>query len=267
MRNIQIICARIATALVFLCVWEIIARSSKTAFFFIASPSSIAVQFVELLFHDALWFHFLVTGAEAVGGLVIGTLAGSIVGLLLWYSLIVARIARPFIVAIAAVPVFAFAPLMIVWFGIGFKMKVALAAFSTVFISLNQAYRGATLVSDELVDVLRGMGASRKDTFSKVIVPGSLVWVLSSMRLNTGFALLGAFIGEFIAADKGLGYLVLRAGSLYDIPRALAAALGLVILAIGLDTVATLVETHRNFLAQLLSVPRIARHRPGGTVR
>ena len=238
-------------------IWEIFSRSSKGAYFLIGSPLAVATEFKKLLLDDNLIMHFATTGSEAIVGLLIGTFLGGSLGLSLWYSETVALAARPFIIALGTLPVFAFAPLMIVWFGIGWKMKVALAAFSTVFVAFNQAYRGATLVSTEHVDVLKGMNASRHQIFRKVIVPGSLDWVLSSMRLNVGFGLLGAFIGEFIAADRGLGYLILRASGLYNIPRAFAAAIGITLLALMLDGGARYIERHRHTIVQVLSVPRV----------
>ena len=76
-------------------------------------------------------------------------------------------------------------------------MKVALAAFSTVFVSIAQSLRGVSTVSADYIDVLRGMDATKAQIFRKIVIPGSLNWIFSSMRLNVGFALLGAFIGKF----------------------------------------------------------------------
>lgn len=237
-------------------VWEFAGRISQSVFFEIGTPSAVMSEFRKLLSENLIG-HFATTASEAITGLIVGTALGAAAGLSLWYSERAASVARPFIIGLGTLPVFAFAPLMIVWFGIGWWMKVALAAFSTVFVAFNQAYRGATLVSTEYVDVLRGMNATRHQIFFKVIVPGSLDWVLSSMRLNVGFGLLGAFIGEFIAAERGLGYLILRASGLYNIPRAFAAALGITVLALILDGCARYIERHRHRLVQLLSVPRI----------
>jgi len=236
--------------------WEVAGRTSTSVFFEIGTPSSVLFEFRRLLSEGFLG-HFATTGSEALTGLAIGTFLGASAGLGLWYSEKAAGVARPFIIALGTLPVFAFAPLMIVWFGIGWWMKVALAAFSTIFVAFNQAYRGATLVSTEYVEVLRGMDATRHQIFLKVIVPGSLDWVLSSMRLNVGFGLLGAFIGEFIAAERGLGYLILRASGLYNIPRAFAAAFGITCLALILDGCARYIERHRHTLVQILSVPHI----------
>ena len=101
------------------------------------------------------------------------------------------------------------------------------------------------------------MRSTRRTIFHKVIVPGSLTWVLSSMRLNVGLGLLGAFLGEFIASQAGLGHVILRAAALYDVPRALAAALGIAILALLFDYGAQFVEGRQLRIMELLSVPRL----------
>jgi NitT/TauT family transport system permease protein len=248
---------QIALAAAALMAWESVGRISTFWRFLIGTPTAVAREFWSLLTQYNLWEHFVVTGSEAVIGLCLGTIIGSFSGLLLWYSDSAARVARPFVLAFGSMPIFAFAPLLIVWFGVGFGMKVALAAFSTVFVAFNQGYRGATLVAGDYLDTLRGMNAQRSQIFRKVIVPGSIEWVLASMRLNIGFGLLGAFIGEFIASDRGLGYLMLRASGLYNVPRALAAGIGIIVLAVGLDAVGRTIERRRFVLVQLISVPRL----------
>lgn len=185
----------------------------------------------------------------------LGTLLGCTCGVLLWCSMTVANAARPLVLALASMPIFAIAPLMIVWFGIGFKMKVAMATFATVFVAFNQAYRGARSVEEEYVDILRSMRVSRISLLRKIVIPGSLDWLFSSMRLNVGFGLLGAFMGEFIASEAGLGHLILRAASLYNVPRAMAAALCIVLLAAALDWGAGRVERHRRRIVEVIGVP------------
>jgi NitT/TauT family transport system permease protein len=255
--NVKILFFQLLFCLLLLLGWEVAGRTSRMVFFLVGTPGAMFREMRQLLLVDHLLRHFWITGSEATVGLLIGTFVGASIGLCLWYSETLAKTARPFIIALATLPIFAFAPLMIVWFGIGWGMKVALAAFSTVFVAFDQAYRGANLTSKDSVDVLKGMKASQHQIFSKVVVPGALDWVLSSMRLNVGFGLLGAFIGEFIAADQGLGYLILRASGLYNIPRAFAAAMGITILAFILNAIAWYIETHRRFLVQILSVPRL----------
>ncbi len=255
-RRLVISLIQLAFALIILLLWEIAGRESKDIYFLLGTPTAIASEFLDLLFKKQLLSHFFTTGSEALLGLIIGTLLGSICGLFLWYSETIAAISQPFVIGLSTLPIFAFAPLMIVWFGVDLRMKVALSAFSTVFVAFNQTHRGALLVGGEYVEMIRGMNASKTATFVKVVVPGAFDWVLSSMRLNVGFALLGAFIGEFISADRGLGYLILRAGGLYNIPRAFAASIGIIVLALIMDFGAQLIEKKRYAVIQLLSVPR-----------
>lgn len=248
---------QVVVIIVILTTWELIGRLSPSAFFLIATPGAVGTEFISLLLKGQLVYHFGVTGAEAITGMVLGTFIGSGIGLSFWYSDIGARIARPMFLALGSVPIFAFAPLMIVWFGIGFWMKVALAALSTVFVSIAQSFRGVSSVSGDYIEMAEGMDASRMQIFRKIVVPGSLNWIFSSTRLNVGFGLLGAFIGEFIASNSGLGYLILRASSLYNVPRALAASLGIVILAFVFDWAAGIVERYSDLLVQIISVPRL----------
>jgi NitT/TauT family transport system permease protein len=152
-------------------------------------------------------------------------------------------------------PILALAPLMIIWFGIGIQMKVALACLSTIFVAFAQSSKGAESVSSTYIDVLRGMNATNGQIFVKAVFPGSLDWVFSAMRLNAGLALLGAFIGEFIAADVGLGYIVLRASSLYNVPRAIGAALFIVGLALAFDWLAGWIERYRNKVISFICIP------------
>jgi len=234
-------------------IWEYVGGNFNKIYFVIGKPSEIIIELFYLITEERLFHHIYITGSEAILGLIIGTFLGSLAGLALWFSKTVSDIVRPFVIALGTFPVFAFAPLMIIWFGIGFQMKVAMATFSTVFVAFNQANKGANLVSEKLIETLKGMDASRIQIFFKIIVPGTFDWVLSSMRINIGFGLLGAFIGEFIASNEGLGYLILRAGGLYNVPKAFAASFGIILLALTLDRFGNIVESKRYFILQVFS--------------
>lgn len=238
-----------------LLLWEISARANPGVMFFAASPTAIIRSLTTMIARESFHQHFLLTGSEAFAGLVLGSFFGSVAGLALWYYRSAASILTPLLLAIGSVPILAFGPLMIVWFGVGVTLKVALAALMTFFVAFSQATEGARSVSSEHIEVLCAMGAKRKQLFWMAIVPGSLDWVLRSMRLNVGFSLMGAFVGEFIASDAGLGHVVLRSSSLYDMPRALAACVGIVVLAVVFDRAAALLVARHEYIARVLSVP------------
>jgi NitT/TauT family transport system permease protein len=260
-RQIRILGIQSSIVILLLAIWETLGKSSKDIFFLVGSPSAVAEQLWGLCISGDFFKHFLTTAAETVCGFLIGMLMGSSAGLSLWFSETAARIARPFVITLGAIPIFAFAPLMIVWFGVGFEMKVAIAAFSSIFIAFSQAYKGANSVASEYIDPLRGMNASKLQIFQKVILPGSLDWVFNSFRLCISFSLLGAFIGEYISSEAGLGWLILRSSSLYDIPRALVGVVGICVLSLLLDFAAQIIERYRFLIIRWISVPKVLWHR------
>lgn len=161
-----------------------------------------------------------------------GTTLGAIIGLLLWCSEFTAKIARPYITALASVPIFALAPIIIVWFGIGIGSKVALACISTATVAIVQAYQGAISVDASHLRLMRVLGASRAQVLRIVVIPSSLIWVINAMKLNIGLALLGAFIGEFISAEQGLGYMIVKASGLYDMATVFVGVIALIVIAL-----------------------------------
>jgi NitT/TauT family transport system permease protein len=244
---------------VVLVAWELSARFSASFNFLLGSPSAILSQLLSLALSRELFKDVGITGAEALAGLAIGTIVGTLAGLTVWLSGTLAAVTRPYVFALSSFPVFAIAPLMIVWFGIGVPMKIAFASLTTIFVAFNQAYEGAHLVSKEYLEVMTAFGASPWRQFTKVVVPASIDWVLAALRVNTGLALLGAFIGEFVASNQGLGHLITDAAGLYNVPKALAGACGIIVLAACFNWLAGLIERRRSRLIQYLSVPRAVR--------
>lgn len=222
---------RCVPLLIGILVWGWLTEGSPGRQFIFSSPSRVTAALVNLLSSGELLRHTGITTFEAVAGFLLGTTVGILVGLGLWVLPALAGISRPYIVALGSVPVFALAPVMIVWFGIGIFSKVMMAAFSTVLVALIQAYQGAMSAEERHLRLLQVMGADRRQTFQKVVIPSALIWVVNSMKLNIGFALLGAFIGEFISSERGLGHLILKASGLYDMATVFAGCMALMAIA------------------------------------
>jgi NitT/TauT family transport system permease protein len=224
----------LAPLILFLAVWSVAVRADPQRQFLLSTPTAVLRAFAQLARSGELGRHTAVTAFEALIGFAIGSGLGAIGGLCLWYSPRIAAVIQPYIVVLGAIPIFALAPVMILWFGIGIPSKVAIATLSTIFVALVQAYTGARSVEDRHIRLMRVLGASQRETFLKVVVPSSLVWVASSLRINIGLALLGAFIGEFISAERGLGFLIIRASGVFDMATVFAGCFVLAILALAL---------------------------------
>lgn len=251
----------IAISIVLLVAWEAAGRSNVGFSFLFSRPTQVAEALWKMALGGTLLTDMGVTAVEALVGTAAGTVLGSALGLALWLSKRAARISAPFITVAANFPIFALAPAAIVWLGIGMGMKVFLAAFATFFVSLQLAHRGAETAVRSFGGVFDGFRASRRDTYIKIVVPGALDSVFSSMRVNVGLGILGAFIGEFLASESGLGHTIVRASGLYQIDRVLAASFCIVVMAWLFDLVALGIQSERLAIARLFGVPRVLRER------
>jgi NitT/TauT family transport system permease protein len=228
--------------IVFIIVWYLLTSNSPDRQFIFSSPRQVLESFLKLAGSGELIKNTGITVAEAVCGFVMGTSVGATIGLSFWYSKTVARIAHPYITALATIPIFALAPVVISWFGIGIWSKIMLAFLSTVAVAIVQSYQGAMSIEPRFLKFMHVAKATRWQIFRIVVVPSSLIWVINAMRLNIGLALLGAFIGEFISSEEGLGHMITQASGLYDMATVFVGVIALVIVALVLTAVVDQIE-------------------------
>lgn len=228
-----------------LLLWQILAVTYSSAAFFIGSPISVGRILWEYTMSGELPSHMLQTTVEALCGFVWGVVAGCCAGFSFWYWPTFAELARPYIKALSTIPVFALAPLIIVWFGIGMDMKIILSGSAVFLISLAGAYEGTRAVSEREYLSLKLYGASRLQILRAYVVPTSVSYVFASMRMSIGVAILGAFIGEFISANSGLGYFMVKSGSLYNVPAVFAGGVYLIALSFLLSNIVQYLDKHR----------------------
>jgi NitT/TauT family transport system permease protein len=227
---------------IILIAWQVGTTVFPDSKFFFSSPANIFSALWDLTLSGELIRHAAITIFETIAGFAIGTSLGAALGLALWYWPSAARIGSPYVTAISAVPVFAVAPVVIVWFGIGIFSKIMVAVLATLFVAIMQAHEGARKVEERHLRLITMLGGTRRQAFWKVVVPSALQWVVNSMRLNVGFAMTGAFIGEFISSEQGLGFFILRSASLYDMARVLAGCIVLMATALLLNRLVSIFE-------------------------
>ena len=225
-----------------LLLWEGAVRAGLLPAYLYGQPSGIWGKLLASLADGTLPRDSWVTFTEAVLGFAIGSLLGTGIGLALWLSPLAGHVTRPIIVALNGVPKIALAPLIIVWFGIDIGSKIASAAILTFIVALITAQSGTQRVDADLLTLMRSLGASRWQAFRKIVVPASVPWIVAGLRLNVGFALIGAVVGEYIAAKEGLGYLVYYAGTMYDLNSVWLGIFALMAMALVLDGAVTLCE-------------------------
>jgi len=226
----------------FFAAWEVGVRIGWVSAFLVGSPLGIFTIGWKMIVSGELLSDTWFTLFEAILGFVIGTIAGSLLGLALWYSVFVARLVEPFIVAINSVPKIALAPIIILWFGTGLVSKVALAVSLTALVALIAAYQAAKDADTDLQALLISMGANKHQIFYKAVVPSTIPSIIATFRINIGFGLVGAVVGEFISSQHGLGHLIYNASSFYDLNTVWVGLFALMLVGFALYYVIDLIE-------------------------
>jgi NitT/TauT family transport system permease protein len=215
-----------------LSLWEIGARAGWIDAFFWSQPSAIANTMAIFFTTGDAWTDIGFTFRSTIFGFLLGTAAGSLLGLSFWWSRNYAAIVQPYVICLESIPKLALAPLIILVFGIGLSSKVAVAMALTVVVSTLTTFAGVKALDQDSEKLFYSLGASRWQVFRKLVVPACLPWIISVLRVNIGLALTGAIVGEFIASQHGLGRAILYAGQTYDIALVWVAVLVLSTLAV-----------------------------------
>ncbi len=233
---------RVALLAGFLALWQLLAMRGFVDAKIVASPSAIAQHLIAWAIDGTLLFHSTITIEETLAGFAIGAIFGLVLGFAIGSNRLIAELVDPFIFALYSIPKVALAPLFVVWFGIGIPMKIILAAVTVLFIVFYNTLAGVRNVEPALLDAMWLMGATRMQTLLRVVIPSALGFALTGVRIAIPYALIGAIIGELIASNRGIGYLIASSGSQYDTAGVFAALFVLTILAVVLNALVDLLE-------------------------
>ena len=199
--------------------WELLSTYVLDPFYY-STPSAIAERlygwFADGTSKGSIWSNISVTLQEAVYGFLLGAVAGVVLGILFGRARLLAEVLSPFIQALNAVPRIVLAALFIIWFGLGMESKVATALVLVFFPVFFNAFQGAREVDRNLVDNARILGAGRRQVLWSIVVPSATSWILASLHTAFGFALIGAIVGEYAGASKGVGLLISTAQGTFD---------------------------------------------------
>ena len=212
-----IITTQIAILIGITALWEAAANTGMLDAFFWSQPSAIGRTLLIFFTEGDAWTDISFTFRSTILGFVIGTTAGSLLGLSFWWSRNYAAVAQPYIICFESMPKLALAPLIILVFGLGLTSKVVIAIALTVVVSTLTTYAGVKALDPDGEKLFYSLGATRWQVFRKLVVPFCMPWIISVLRVNIGLALTGAIVGEFISSQHGLGRTIFYAGSTYEI--------------------------------------------------
>ena len=213
----------------FILLWWLVTLSAIPAFML---PSPLAVALALWNGHTFLLHHTLVTATEMLCGLLLGVLLGALLALAMTFSPRLQRWLMPVVVTSQAIPVFALAPLLVLWFGFGISAKVAMAVLVIFFPVVSTFFDGLRQVNGDYLDLARTIGASRWAQLRHVRLMAALPAFGSGLRMAAAVAPIGAIIGEWVGSAEGLGYLMLNANARMQTDLCFAALFILVVMTV-----------------------------------
>lgn len=226
----------------FLLIWEAIVRVAGYPLFILPPPQAVAERLGNLVVSGTLWRHVQVTLKEILAGLALGTGTATLVGYLLAHSPVAERLLAPYIVASQSVPTVAIAPLLVIWFGTGLLSKILVCALIVFFPILVNTVVGIRSVGRDLRDLMRTLQANRWQMIWMLEVPAALPTLLGGLKVGATLAVIGAVVGEFVASDRGVGYLLKQGQQLYDTPLVFVGIGTLVLMAQALYGIVAILE-------------------------
>ncbi len=228
---------------VFILLWQAVVVVSGFPLFILPGPGLVFARLASAWADGTIEPHFAATLVEVVLGFVVGAGLGVVVGYALARSPLVERIASPYLVAAQAVPILALAPLIALWFGPGLVSKVVICSLIVFFPVAITTMVGILAVDDRLLELGRSLRATRRQILTTLEIPAAMPSILGGMRVGVTLAVVGAIVGEWAGAERGLGVLInLARGSMFDYPLMYATLITIALLGIVLYLLVVLVE-------------------------
>ncbi|MBR2861003.1 MAG: ABC transporter permease [Clostridia bacterium] len=224
---------QISIFVLFFALWELLARFEIINPFIFSSPSR-CVRMLGTLYKTGLLSHVGITLFETLAGFIIGSVAGFVIAVLLWWSPMAKQVLDPYLVILNSLPKIALGPLIIVWVGAGISSIITVTLLISIVVAIMGVLNGFNEVEQGKITLLKTLGATKTQTFFKVVFPASIPTTVSVLKLNIGMSWVGVIVGEFLNSKAGLGYLIVYGGQVFKMDIVMAATLVLCALSAGM---------------------------------
>lgn len=230
-RKVSVIATQLLILVIFFVQWEVLARLNLVDSFITSQPSRIINTVINLYREGQLFHHIAVTCWETVVGFVAGTVFGTAIAVVLWWSEFLSKVLEPYLVVLNSLPKIALGPIFIVWFGAGTTSIIVIALAISIIVSILEVLNGFTATDEEQIKLVKTFGANRLQIFTKVVFPANLPVIINSLKVNVGLSWVGVIVGEFLVSKSGLGYLIVYGGQVFQLDLVMASVIILCIAA------------------------------------
>lgn len=238
----QVLATQLLLLLSLIGLWELAGRLRWIDVLIFSYPSKVGAQIMKDIVTGELWPHLFMTVGETVVGFLLGTLVGTFIAILIWWSPFLSKVLDPYMVVFNSMPKVALGPIFIVLFGAGFTAIVVTTLSITVIVTTLVVYNSFNEVDSNLVKVIRTFGGNRKDVFVKAILPASFPAIISTLKVNVGMSWVGVIVGEFLVAKIGLGYLIVYGFQVFNFTLVLSSLVIIAVVATAMYQMVVYVE-------------------------
>jgi len=230
LRKIEILTTQVLLVIAFIAIWEILAQTGKIDSFITSQPSRIVDTFMNLSSNDLLE-HLKITCIETLVGFLLGTIAGVIVAIILWWSPFISKVSEPFLVVLNSLPKTALGPVIIIWVGAGMPAIIVMAISISLIVTILEILNGFLHTDDEKIKMAKTFNANKIQVLTKIVIPSNIPTFFNTLKVNIGLSLVGVISGEFLVSKGGLGYLIVYGGQVFQLDLVMTSVIILAIVA------------------------------------
>lgn len=230
-RKLVIRITQFGVLILLLGLWELSAYLEWADPFITSSPSKVAKSIASLYSSGELFTHSFASLWETVVSFLLSTALGTLIAVALWWNDFLRRVTEPYVVVLNSLPKIALGPLIIIWVGAGKAAIITMALMISLIITVISGLQGFNSVDSEKIDLLRSMGANKRQIFLKLVLPQNIPNILSILKINVGLSWVGTIMGEYLVSREGLGYLLVYGGQVFRLDLVMASTVILSVLA------------------------------------
>ena len=215
--NFMIKLFQISIIIIFIITWQILADFKLIDTFIFSSPKLVLNCFINLYKSNNLLSHIWITLYETIISFSLATILGIIIASILWLNKNLAKIIDPYLTILNSLPKVALGPIIIIWFGSGIKSIIVMALLISLIITIINIYLGFISIDNNKIKLMKSFKATKYQIYKKLILPGSINTIISSLKINISMSLIGVIMGEFLVSKSGIGYLIVYGSQVFNL--------------------------------------------------
>jgi NitT/TauT family transport system permease protein len=224
-RRRLILFCQVGILVLFVALWELLARAGIIDSFILSQPSRIWDTWVTMFAGGDLWMHMWVTIYETMVGFLLGVVLGVGLAVVLWWSDFISKVSEPYLVVLNSLPKIALGPVIIIIVGAGTEAIIFMALAISLIVTVLEMLSGFRHTDPEHIRMAATFGATKRQIFRKIVLPSNIGTLFNSLKINIGLSLVGVIAGEFLVSKAGLGYLIVYGGQVFKLDLVMASVI------------------------------------------